>query len=408
MARAAEVESRVVIVGAGFAGASLLRALPTHLRRPGETLLIDRSPEYGFVPLAHEVAAGRVHPDSVRARISPLCEGRCRFLQAEVTDIDPDNRTLRTTAGTVSYEYLVVSTGSSAHRPPEDLAPHFRLLWSVEDGLSLRAALSDAWERSPVPDEDHGLTVAIAGGGTTGVELAAEVAALFRGLTRRTGLARRPTGRVVLLERTDRLMGWLDPFFHDHAIRSLERLGVEVRLNSPVKEAGEGWIGAPEGPLPAAVRVWTAGLDISGPVSKLPGKRDPSGRLHVGPHLTLPDHPEVYVLGDAGAYTDPRRGPLPPTASVAVQQGPFAARDLGRRVHAPGRRRPGFDFFDRGYVVSLGPRDAAAVALGAKLSGPAAHALYRSILLYYLKSRAGRALTVSDWAMEGIGRLGFG
>jgi NADH dehydrogenase len=131
----------------------------------------------------------------------------------------------------------------------------------------------------------------------------------------------------------------------------------------------------------------------------------------VGEHLTLADHPEVYVLGDAGVYTDPRLGPLPPTASVAVQQGPWVARDLKRRLRGAEskRGRPPFRFFDRGYVVSLGPESAVADAVGLRLRGPAAQALYRSVLLYYMKSRRDRILTGADWAMERtLGRVGFG
>ena len=183
-----------------------------------------------------------------------------------------------------------------------------------------------------------------------------------------------------------------------------------MRLNTPIDKASAEGVLAGEDWLKAATRVWTAGVEASPLVRGLPGKHDAAGRSHVGEHLTLPEHPEVYVLGDAGVYTDPRLGPLPPTASVAVQQGPWAARDLKRRLRGAGskRGRPPFRFFDRGYVVSLGPESAVADALGLRLRGPAAQALYRSVLLYYMKSRRDRILTGADWAMERtLGRLGF-
>ena len=107
-----------------------------------------------------------------------------------------------------------------------------------------------------------------------------------------------------------------------------------------------------------------------------------------------------------GFYEDPRHGALPPTASVAVQQGPWAARDLKRRLS--NASRPPFDYFNRGYIVSLGPESAVAEAVGTKLRGPAAQALYRSIFLYYLKRSRDRVLATSDWAMERtLGRVGF-
>jgi len=375
---------------------------------------VDREEESPFVPLIHEVAVGRIHPESVLSPIAPLCRGRCGFLRAEATGLDLPGKTLRTSAGPVGYEYLVLAIGSGAAPPPVDLAGHFQLFWSLEDALRLRSGLSAAWLAATGPGQSTGqpgaLTVAIVGGGATGVELAAEIAVLFQYLKKRTAGKPREEPRVVLIEATDRLMGWLDPYFHEVAMEELARLGVEVRLNSTVEDADETGIRAGGEWLPARTRVWTTGIEVPPLIRSLPGDHDPTGRIRVDERLSLPDHPEVYVLGDAGLYEDPRHGPLPPTASVAVQQGPWVARDLRRRLDgASPKDRPPFDFFDRGYVVSLGPESAVAEAVGAKFRGPAAQALYRSIFLYYLKDRRHRILTSADWAMERtIGRVGFG
>ena len=205
-------------------------------------------------------------------------------------------------------------------------------------------------------------------------------------------------------------MGWLDPYFDRVAQQTLANLGVELRLNTPADSATASGVRFGDDFLPAATRVWAAGVEAAPLVRDLPGKHDASGRVAVDEHLTLPDHPEVYVLGDAGFFSHPQLGPLPPTASVAVQQGPWAARDLKRRLRGAGSRRgrPPFRFFDRGYVVSLGPEGGVADAIGLKLRGPAAQALYRSVFLYYPKSRRDRLLTGADWAMERtLGRLGF-
>jgi NADH:ubiquinone reductase (H+-translocating) len=416
MARSVSVRrsARVVVLGAGFAGASLLRHLPPALRRPGETLLIDRREEYTFVPLIHEVAVGRVHPRTVSSPIAPICAGVCEFLHAEVSGIDLTQKTLETPEGPVGYEYLVLNPGSVAAEPGPLLQDYFHSFWSLDDALRLRDALGDAWRRatSPGPRPPQGtLTVAIVGGGATGVEVAAEVAALFDYLGKRSHRRPSEVPRVVLLEATHRLMDWLDPYFDSVARKTLSGLGVEVRLNTPVETASAEGVLAGEDWLKAATRIWTAGVEASPLVRGLPGEHDAAGRSHVGEHLTLPDHPEVYVPGDAGVYTHPRLGPLAPTASVAVQQGPWVARDLKRRLRGAEskRGRPPFRFFDRGYVVSLGPESAVADAVGLRLRGPAAQALYRSVLLYYMKSRRDRLLTGADWAMERtLGRLGFG
>ncbi len=402
------------MVGAGFAGASLIRNLPPELRRSGQTLLVDRADKYAFVPLIHEVAVGRIHPDSVVSQIPPLCDEHCGFLQAEASDIDLAGKTLNTAAGPVRYEYLILAAGSGAASPPDHVSSSFQPFWKLEDALRLRDTLSEAWRQATAPGAGSRvspgeLTVAIVGGGATGVELSAEVAALFDYLRRRTARPPAVAPRVVLYEAEDRLMGWLDPFFHEAAMEVLTRLGVEVRLGSAVEGADEEGIRAGDGWMPALHRVWAAGIEISDPVRGLSGEHDRVGRVEVDAHLTLPEHPEVYVLGDAGIYEDPKLGVLPPTASVAVQQGPWVARDLARRLQ--GRTadgRPPFGFFNRGYVVSLGPESAVGDPFGTRVRGPAAQALYRSILLYYLKSRRDRVLAASDWAMERtLGRVGF-
>ena len=402
--------ARVVVVGAGFAGGSLLRNLPTPLGRPGETLLVDRADEHAFIPLIHEVAVGRVHPDTVRLPISPTPDAPYGFLRAEATGVDLEGKVLHTSSGDVHYRYLVLAPGSVAAPPPEDFRDSFQTFWSLSDALELRSALNEAWRDALWGEaRSGGLTVAIVGGGATGVELAAEVAVLFDYLRRRT--VRRPAEepRVVLFEATDRLMGWLDPFFHRVAMEELGRLGVEVRLNAPVRDAGDSGIVAHGEKLPAGIRVWATGVRAAPLVRDLPGEHDGGGRARVTEHLTLADHPEVYVLGDGGSYEDPRLGPLAPVASLAVQQGPWVARDLKRRLRGASSRRgrPPFRFFDRGYAVSLGPESGAAVALGARFRGPAAQALYRSIFLYYMKSRKGRLLAGADWALERVGRVGF-
>ncbi len=403
-------DARLVVVGAGFAGGSLLRNLPPALQRPGETLLVDRAEEYTFIPLIHEVAVGRIHPDSIRMPVAPH-DASYSTVRAEATGVDLQNDTLLTSSGPIKYQYLVLAPGSVAIPPPEGLEEHFQTFWSLEDALRLRSSLNAYWSAALHGDvPPGGLTVDIVGGGATGVELAAEVAALFAYLRKRS--ARRPARehRVVLLEATDRLMEWLDPYYHKVAMEELGRLGVEVWLNSPVREAEVSGVRAGGEWLPAAVRVWTTGVQANPLLRGLPGEHDDAGRARVDEHLTLPGHPNVYVLGDSGIYEHPELGPLPPTASVAVQQGPWVARDLKRRLRgaASRRGRPPFRFFDRGYAVSIGPESGVADPLGVRTRGRAAQALYRSVLLYFMKSRRGRLLTGADWAMERtLGRVGF-
>lgn len=411
---------RLIIVGAGFAGATLLRNLPPSLRSPEYTLLIDSSADYTYLPLIHEVATGRLSAKSTVFPNANLCAGRATFLKAEVKEISPDSSSLtaRTPEGAeveFCWDHLVVASGASSVEPPPGIADAVLDFWAISDALRLRSKLAAAWDAAAGPKGLAGESetgIAVIGGGTTGVELACEIGALYRDLAKSASIARRPDPmpKVTLFEASDRLMGWLDPYFHERAMESLTRLGIEVKLNAEITSASPEALVANGGETPARTKVWTAGLAVNGLASTLPGERDPSGRLRVTPHLTLPEHPNIYVPGDASSCEDPRLGSLPPTASVAVQQGPFIARDLGRRLGDYGstrRPRPTFDYFDRGYVVSLGPDDAVADALGRRLEGRAAHRLYQSVLLYYLRGRTSRTLTASEWAMRRLGRLGF-
>jgi NADH dehydrogenase len=364
--------ARVVVVGDGFAGGSFVRSLPPALRRPSETLLVSREQAYVFTPLIHEVAVGRIHPDSVRTPVALADVTPYSFLQAEATEVDLREKILLTSSTPVKYRYL-------------DLE-YFQTFWSLGDALRLRNSLNEAWrmalrrERRP-----GGLTVVLVGGGTTGVELAAEVAVLFGYLKKRTVRASAIETRVVLLEESGRLMGWLDPYFHEVALKELSQLGVEVRLNTSVTAANEEGIEANGEWLPAATRVWVTGVQANPLLQHLPVEHDAVGRARVNEHLTLSDYPEVYILGDS------------------------SARDVSLRVrNVPEKKRPPFSFYDRGHVVSLGPERGIANPLGVKLKGRAAQALYRSILLYYMKRRRERLFTAADWAMEQtLGRLGF-
>lgn len=403
-----ESRTHIVVVGGGFAGASFLRRLQPSLIHSARIWLIDRNEQYAYLPLIHEVATGRIHSEDVLSPIAPLCGGgRCKFINADVTDINLEERLIETDTGQLSYDYLVLTPGTTAALPPRQLREHFLLFRNLEDAIELRETLNRCWMTCRGKDHPGELAVAIVGGGTTGVELAFELSSLFRYLRRLYPFSQRHHPRIVLLEAGDRLMQWLDPYFHRIAIQRLKESGVEVYLNTLVREADADSVQAGEKSIPARIKIWAGGVTTSPLIKNLPVQHASLGRVHVDRHLTLPAHPEVYVLGDAAAYRDPGHGVLPPTAAVAVQQGSWAARDIkARRQGVP--RKP-FRYSYRGQVISMGPKGAIAEVPGAKFEGLAAQALYRGVLLYYLKNHRGRILTGADWIMDrALGRIGFG
>jgi NADH:ubiquinone reductase (H+-translocating) len=147
--------ARVVVVGGGFAGGSFLRNLPAPLKRPGETLLVERGEDYAFLPLIHEVAVGRIHPDSVLTPIAPDSNAPYTILRGEATDVDLENNTLLTSSGPIKYSYLVLAPGSVAIPPPEGLSGYFHTFWSLADALRLRDSLNEAWRSHVLRKESN-------------------------------------------------------------------------------------------------------------------------------------------------------------------------------------------------------------------------------------------------------------
>jgi len=404
--------SSVVIVGAGFAGLTLARQLS---RRHAVTLL-DRRNYHLFQPLLYQVVVGAISPGEIGVAVRGQLRHRpnVRSLEAEVFDFDAVGRILNCGAAggaafSLTYDTLVVATGMQDHYfGHDDWAVHAPALKTLGGGLRMRARLLGALEAAeaaaargaPSEEVERLMSVVAVGGGPTGVELAGAIAELSR--TAMAGEFRYldPDDlRIELVEGEPALLNGFAPRLQKHALRGLERLGVNVRLGTMVRavDADGVTLAGPDGEMrrAAAVVFWAAGVrptELAGAVAAAYGitpERD--GRLAVDGRLALAGHPEVHVLGDIAAYVDPRHGRLPGVAPVAKQQGAFVARLLDDRTRAPFRYR------DWGRMAVIGRFDAVAEILGIRLSGRLAWLVWALAHIAYLVGFDRKLRVMVSW-----------
>jgi NADH:ubiquinone reductase (H+-translocating) len=400
---------RVVIVGGGFGGLYAAQALG---KASVQVTLIDRRNFHLFQPLLYQVATGGLSPANIATPLRAVLKRQrnTRVLLGEVVQFDLERRLANLKDGTEPYDSLIVATGSQYHYFGH---PEWRLLApglkSIEDATTIRRRILSAFElaeRCTVPEDGQALmTFIIVGGGPTGVELAGaigEVAhATLRGNFRSIDPAK---ARIVLLEGTDRILGTYPPKLSAKAVKSLQRLGVTVRTNTLVTDVQTDRVTIRTGDHTETIRahtvLWAAGVEAS-PLAKALAQAsgaelDRAGRIVVQPDLTLPRHPEVFVLGDMANYPYQGGKPLPGLAPVAMQQGRYAADVIERRLR--GAPPAPFHFHDRGSMATIG-RAAAVADLGwVAFSGLIAWLAWLFIHILFLIEYQNRILVLFQWA----------
>ena len=394
---------RVVIVGAGFGGLWAARALAhTHF----QVLLIDRNNYHTFLPLLYQVAAAEIEPEEiiypVRSILRPL--SNVDFLLAEVLGIDFDARRLQTSVTAVPYDYLILAAGSATHfYGVAGAADHAFTLKTLDDGVRLRNHILCNFERAATdPDVERRrrrLTFAIVGGGPTGVEYAGALAELLRGpLKRDFPKLDLHDARVLLVESADRLLPSLPTRLSRYALRRLEKIGVEVRLQTAVSRVEIGEIHFRDGTsVPTETTVWTAGVRGEPTASNWGLPMDPSGRVAVGPTLEVHGLAGVFAIGDL-AQSEANGNPLPMIAPVALQQGVLAAKNIQRRE--VGKAALPFHYRDRGMMATIGRNAAVASLGGLAFTGFPAWLAWLGVHLIKLIGFRNRLFVLINWAWD--------
>ncbi len=390
---------RVVVVGAGFAGLTLVRRLR---RAPVDVLLVDRNNYHLFTPLLYQVASALLNPSEIAQPVRKLVRNlpNCQFRLAEVRGWDRERRRLETDRGPISYDHLVLAAGSANNYfGSESLAQHSLALKELPDALALRNSVLERFEQASW-EADPGrraqlLTFVVVGGGPTGVEFSGALSELIRLALRRDFRGVDVSAaQVWLVEARDQLLPGFGPRLRRAAARALTRRGVRLRLNSPVRELEPGVLTLADGTrLDAASVIWTAGVRGATLADRLGLELDPQGRIPVNAWLQLPQHPEVRVIGDLAALER-----LPMLAQVAIQQARRAADNITAALEGRPQRR--FHYHDLGVMATIGRNYAVAQVGPLQLAGLVGWWLWLVVHLLNIITFRARLATLLQWSWD--------
>ncbi len=391
---------RVVILGAGFGGLYAARALG---RAPARVTVVDRRNYHLFQPLLYQVATAGLNPSEIAAPIRRVLrrQANTEVVLGEAVAVDLAKHRVALRDGQLSYDYLVVATGAShSYFGRAEWAPLAPGLKTLEDALEIRRRIFVAFELAERHPASAGpwLTFVVVGAGPTGVELAGTIAEIARASMSKDFRHIRPSdARVILLEGLPRVLPPYPPELSEKARRQLEALGVEVRAGSKVTAIDRGGVSIGGGERIFARTVfWAAGVEASPLAQCLGAPLDKAGRVLVREDLTLPSHPEVFVIGDLASLRQSSGAPVPGVAPAAIQEGRFAARQIARRLRGEATER--FHYKDRGSLATIG-RHAAVADLGfVHLSGLGAWLAWLLVHIFFLIGFRNRLLVLFDWA----------
>lgn len=401
---------RILIIGGGFGGLAVARALGG---RTCEVLLLDRRNHHLFQPLLYQVATAGLSGSDIAQPIRRLVrkQKNVEVHMAEVESIDLHAKTLRV-HGRVEpfgFDLLVIACGVETNWFGHPEYERFAIgLKTLTDAYTVRDRVLLALERAEntTPDETELrarlLTMVVVGGGPTGVEMAGALAELTRRTAHKELRHVSPEAcRVILVDGGERVLSAFDPASSARALADLQAMGVEVRLKTIVDGFGEGWVSVGGEKIAAETVVWAAGVRAPDFMRTLGVPADRAGRVIVAPDCRVPGHPEVYVIGDAAALKDGRGVTVPGVAQGAMQAGAFVGRSIAARladgsVHES-KAKP-FVFRDKGTMATIGRRRAVVELGKLKFGGALAWLLWLFIHLLFLIDVRSKITVLLKWA----------
>ena len=400
---------RVVIVGGGFGGLSAALQLK---RAPVDVTLIDRCNYHLFQPLLYQVATGTLSPANIASPLRNILKKHknVRVLMGEAVRLDTANRRVILNDGVVDYDTLIVAAGAShqyfGHDEWEEFAPGLK---TIEDATDMRRRILlafEAAERESDPEKQRAwMTFVIVGAGPTGVELAGALGEIANDSLRHDFRHIDPsTTRIILVEGTDRALPSYPPKLSAAASRMLDRLGVTLRTGTFVtgvrKHSVTVRMGERSEEIPTRTVLWAAGVLASNLGRSLSEEAraplDKAGRVIVERDLTVPGHPEIFVIGDLANFSHQNGKPLPGVAQPAIQQGRYAGRAIAARFRGKALRP--FHYFDKGNLATIGRGAAVADLNWLTLSGFSAWVIWIFIHLAYIIEFQNRLLVLVQWA----------
>src|ERR1700683_3107453 len=396
---------RVVIVGGGFGGLATAKALKN---TPAQIVLIDRSNHHLFQPLLYQVATSVLSPGQIGSPIRNILrkQQNTTVILGEVTGVDKDKKCVFVSSADqagvpIAYDFLVLATGVTHSYFGRDEFERFAPgLKSLADAVAIRNKILQAFEQAEAEEDSSRhrdlLTFVLVGAGPTGVEMAGAITVLIRSTLKSEFRRINPaSARVVLLDRSPRVLGTFSEKLSRAAKERLESLGVEVRLGQGADQIDdEGVIVAGER-ISSKTVIWTAGVTPSPAGKWLNVETDRAGRVRIQPDLSVPGHPEIFVVGDT-ASLDQNGKPLPGVAQVAMQQGRYAAKVIHNRI--AGKRPPdSFSYFDKGNMAVVGKGFAVLQSGKVQVSGFGAWLTWAAVHLQFLATSSLRLTVFLQW-----------
>jgi NADH dehydrogenase len=393
---------RVVIVGSGFGG---LEAAKKLICQPVQVTIIDRTNYHLFQPLLYQVATAALSPADIAAPIRAIVS-KCKnteVILAEIESVDVAAKKVKLSdGGEVGYDFLILATGARhsyfGHPEWERLAPGLK---SLEDAVEIRRRILLAFEFAERTSDENArkaaMTFVVVGGGPTGVEMAGAISEIARYTLAKDFRHIDPSqARVILIEGEPRVLASFPKDLQISAMKQLADLGVEVRTGIHATDLTDEGLRVGDEFIPCRVKIWAAGNTASFVGRSLGVPIDRVGRVIVNNDLTIPDHPEVQVIGDLANFSHQTGQPLPGVSAVAMQQGRHAARNILGMIE--GRLPQRFWYFDKGSMATIGRNKAVADLRLAHLKGWPAWLAWLFVHIIFLVGFRNRLAVLFQWA----------
>ncbi|MEM6459219.1 MAG: NAD(P)/FAD-dependent oxidoreductase [Planctomycetota bacterium] len=404
----------LVVVGGGFAGLTFIKHCKVRSSSAGpapEVVLIDRQNHHLFQPLLYQVAMAGLASTEIAAPLRGVLSGRrdVTVLMDEVTSIDPHRKMVVMGDREIAYDYLVLAAGGrTSYFGNDRWEAHAPGLKTINDALRIRRGVLSAFERAEASmhtaEQERLMNIVVVGGGPTGVELAGAMGELVQRVFHRD--FRRidvRAARVILVESNDRLLKTYAEDLSASALRQLESLGVEVRLNTRVADVDAQGVDLNDGSRIETRNVlWGAGVRASELTDSVAADehRDRGGRIAVLPDLSVPGHPEIFAIGDLARLTDPDGQEVPGVAPAAMQMGKHAAKLIAKELRdgpTPPQHREAFDYWDKGSMATIGRKRAIAQVGRLRLTGLPAWLAWLGVHLMFLVTFRNKVLVMIQW-----------
>jgi NADH:ubiquinone reductase (H+-translocating) len=407
---------KVVVIGSGFGGLFGTKALR---RSDVDITMVAKTTHHLFQPLLYQVATGILSEGEIAPPTREILASQknARVILGEVKDVDLENKTVTShvlNRETVTpYDSLIVAAGAGQSYFGNDHFSEFAPgMKSIDDALELRGRIFGAFELAELAEEeeeiDRLLTFVVVGAGPTGVEMAGQIAELaHRTLSKDFRRINTREARVILLDAAPQVLPPFGAKLGEKTKRALEGLGVEVQLGAMVVDVDERGLEVQDKNgtrrrIDAVTKVWAAGVQAS-PLGRMLAEQtgaplDRAGRIGVNPDLTLPGHPEVFVVGDMISLNN-----LPGVAQVAIQGAKYAAKEIDNRVKGKAPQGP-FRYFDKGSMATISRFRAVAMVGKIRLTGFVAWLMWLAVHLVYITGFKNRVTALLHWFVSFIGR----